>query len=233
MNMYSEMTDAAEAAARTVEHVQADQLAGPTPCTEWDVRTLLNHLIVWTSYSLEARAHGGSVSQELIDRDFAADPGFAAAYRAQLDRALTAWSDPATWDRSLDVMGSPMPSADVAALNIAEMVLHGWDLAAATGQAYAVSDRPRPWRCAPPRPTPTSSASTRGSPSRSRCRRRRRRSTACWRCPAATRPGRRRLERSARRAPPGLPAIVGRMPNATPAVVADLTPEGPLRARST
>lgn len=138
--MHAEMTDAANAAARTVEHVTPAQLDGPTPCTEWDVRTLLNHLIVWTSYSLAARAEGGSVGQELIDRDFAADPGFAADYRAQLDRALAAWSDPATWERSLDVMGSPMPSADVAALNIAEMVLHGWDLAAATGQAYTVSE---------------------------------------------------------------------------------------------
>ena len=140
MNLHAEMTDAADAAARTVEHVAPAQFDGPTPCTEWDVRTLLNHLIVWTSYSLAARAEGGSVGQELIDRDFAADPGFAADYRAQLDRALTAWSDPATWDRSLDVMGSPTPSADVAALNIAEMVLHGWDLAAATGQAYTVSE---------------------------------------------------------------------------------------------
>jgi uncharacterized protein (TIGR03086 family) len=141
MNMHAEMTDAADAAARTVAHVDAGQFDAPTPCTEWDVRTLLNHLIVWTSYSLEARANGGSVGQELIDRDFAADPGFAAGYRAQLDRALAAWSDPATWDRSLDVMGSPMPSADVAALNIAEMVLHGWDLAAATGQAYTLSEQ--------------------------------------------------------------------------------------------
>jgi uncharacterized protein (TIGR03086 family) len=140
MNMHAEMTDAADAAARTVAHVDAGQFDAPTPCTEWDVRTLLNHLILWTSYSLEARANGGSVGQELIDRDFAADPGFAAGYRAQLDRALAAWSDPATWDRSLDVMGSPMPSADVAALNIAEMVLHGWDLATATGQAYTVSE---------------------------------------------------------------------------------------------
>jgi uncharacterized protein (TIGR03086 family) len=140
MNMHAEMTAAANAAGRTVAHVDASQFDGPTPCTEWDVRTLLNHLILWTSYSLEVRANGGSVGQELIDRDFAADPGFAADYRAQLDRALTAWSDPATWNRSLDVMGSPMPSADVAALNIAEMVLHGWDLAAATGQAYTVSE---------------------------------------------------------------------------------------------
>ena len=140
MNLHTEMTDAADAAARTVANVDASQFGRPTPCADWDVRTLLNHLIVWTSYSLAARAEGESIGQDLIDRDFAADPGFAADYRTQLDRALTAWSDPATWERSLDVMGSPMPAADVAALNLAEMVLHGWDLAAATGQAYTVSE---------------------------------------------------------------------------------------------
>lgn len=141
MNLHAEMTDAAEAAARTVTHVDPGQLTQPTPCTDWDVRTLLNHLIVWTSHSLAARARGGSVSQDLIDRDFAADPGFAQAYRSELDRALAAWADPAVWERSMDVMGSPMPAADIAGLNIAEMVLHGWDLATATGQRYAVSDR--------------------------------------------------------------------------------------------
>jgi uncharacterized protein (TIGR03086 family) len=132
------MTDAADAAARTVANVKASQFGQPTPCADWDVHALLNHLILWTSYSLEARAHGESVGQDLMDHDFAADPGFAAAYRAQLDRALTAWADPATWERSLDVMGSPTPAADIAALNLAEMVLHGWDLAAATGQRYEV-----------------------------------------------------------------------------------------------
>ena len=141
MNQHAEMTDAAEAAARTVANVDAGQFGRPTPCTEWDVQTLLNHLIVWTSFSLEARANGESVGQDVIDRDFAADSDFAAIYRAQLDRALAAWADPAVWERSLNVMGSPTPAADVAALNIAEMVLHGWDLAAATGQAYRVSDR--------------------------------------------------------------------------------------------
>jgi uncharacterized protein (TIGR03086 family) len=134
------MTDAADAAERTVANVDASQFGRPTPCAEWDVRALLNHLILWTSYSLEARAKGESVGQDLIDRDFAADPGFAAGYRAQLDRALTAWADPATWERSLDVMGSSTPAADVAALNLAEMVLHSWDLAAATGQRYQVGD---------------------------------------------------------------------------------------------
>jgi uncharacterized protein (TIGR03086 family) len=140
MNLHAEMTDAADAAARTVGNVHAGQFSGPTPCTDWDVRALLNHLILWTAYSLEARAQGGSVGQELIDRDFAAGPDFAAGYRAQLDRALAAWADPASWERELSVMGTATPAADVAALNIAEMVLHGWDLAAATGQRYSVSD---------------------------------------------------------------------------------------------
>jgi len=140
MNQHAEMTAAADAAARTVGNVRPGQFGEPTPDTEWDVRTLLNHLILWTSHSLERRAHGESVAPELLERDFAADPDFAAAYRAQLDRALAAWADPAVWDRELNVMGSPTPASDVAGLIVAEMVLHGWDLAAATGQSYEVTD---------------------------------------------------------------------------------------------
>ena len=140
MNLHAEMTAAADAASGVVERVRPEQFGDPTPDTEWDVRTLLNHIIVWTSHSLERRAYGESVAQELTEKDFAAEPGFAAAYRAQLDRALAAWSEPATWDRELNVMGSPTPASDVAALIVAEMVLHGWDLAAATGQRYAVDD---------------------------------------------------------------------------------------------
>jgi uncharacterized protein (TIGR03086 family) len=141
MNLHQQMTEAADAAARTVGNVRTDQFSDSTPCTEWDVRTLLNHLILWTSYSAERRAHGESVSEELMAKDFAAEPDFAAAYRAQLDRALAAWADPAAWERDLNVMGSATPAADVAALLIAEMVLHGWDLAVATGQSYTVSDK--------------------------------------------------------------------------------------------
>lgn len=138
MNLHPQLTDAADAAARVVAGVDPAQFAEPTPCTEWDVRALLNHLILWTSYSLERRAHGESVAPELVEHDFAAEPGFAAVYRSQLDQALAAWADPAVWDRKLNVMGTATAAADVAALMVAEMVLHGWDLAVATGQPYTV-----------------------------------------------------------------------------------------------
>jgi uncharacterized protein (TIGR03086 family) len=140
MNLHSELTAAADEAALLVSQVSTDQLSAPTPCTEWDLRTLLNHLILWTAYSAERRARDEPVSDELLNRDFVAAPEFARDYAAQLDKALAAWSDPAAWERSLNVMGSPTPAADVAALLLAETVLHGWDVAAATGQEYACAD---------------------------------------------------------------------------------------------
>jgi uncharacterized protein (TIGR03086 family) len=77
---------------------------------------------------------------DLMNRDFAAEPGFAATYAAQLDKAVAAWSDPAAWARDLSVMGSPTAAADVGALLVAEMVLHGWDIARASGQEYSCTD---------------------------------------------------------------------------------------------
>jgi uncharacterized protein (TIGR03086 family) len=140
MNMHSEMAAAAAQTVRVVDVVRADQLADPTPCTDWDVRALLNHIILWTAYSAERRAYGESVAEELMSKDFAASPDFAADYAKQVAKAIEAWSDPQAWERELDVMGSATPAADIAALLIAETVLHGWDLARSTGQRYRCDD---------------------------------------------------------------------------------------------
>jgi len=134
------MTAAAAETARIVDGVSTSQFAGPTPCADWDVRTLLNHIILWTAYSAQQRAHGGSAAEELMSKDFAAEPGFAQDYATQVAKAVQAWSDPAAWERELTVMGSVTPAADVAELLIAETVLHGWDLAVATGQKYQCDD---------------------------------------------------------------------------------------------
>jgi len=134
------MAPAAAEAARVVAGVPGHPMDAPTPCDDWDLRTLVNHVILWTAYSAERRAYGESVAEDLMSKDFTADPGFAQDYAAQIDRAVAAWSDPAAWERELGVMGSGTPAADVAAMLIAEMVLHGWDIARATGQEYACDE---------------------------------------------------------------------------------------------
>ena len=135
----------AAAAAQTARAVvgaakggtQKDQM---TPCADWDLRTLLNHTILWTSYSAERRAYGESVAEDLMNKDFTAEPGYAEAYQAQIAKAVEAWSDPEAWTHELGVMGNTTPAADVAAMLIMEMVLHGWDVAKATGREYACDE---------------------------------------------------------------------------------------------
>ena len=136
MDLHQEMASAAAEDARVVAGADGHELTQGTPCTDWDLRTLLNHTILWTAYSAERRARDEPLPDGLTDTDFVAQPGYAQAYAAQLDRAVAAWSDPAAWTRELNVMGSPTPSDKVGALLLAEMVLHGWDIARATGQDY-------------------------------------------------------------------------------------------------
>ena len=139
-NLSAEMAAAAAEAARVVNGVPEGTLSAPTPCGDWDLRTLLNHTILWTSYSAERRAHGESVAEDLMNKDFTADPGFREDYARQIGQAVQAWSDPQTWAGTLNVMGDATPAADVGAMLLMEMALHGWDVARATGQEFSADD---------------------------------------------------------------------------------------------
>jgi Mycothiol maleylpyruvate isomerase N-terminal domain. len=91
------MAAASAEAARVVGNVPQNALDTPTPCGDWDLRTLLNHTILWTSYSAERRAHGESVAEDLMNKDFTADPGFREDYARQIGKAVQAWSAPEAW----------------------------------------------------------------------------------------------------------------------------------------
>jgi uncharacterized protein (TIGR03086 family) len=140
-NLSAEMADAAAETARVVRGVpETKNLDDPTGCGDWDLRTLLNHTILWTSYSAERRAHGESVAEDLMNKDFTADPGFREDYARQLQKAVDAWSAPQAWEGTRDMMGSATPATDIGAMLIMEMALHGWDVAKATGQEYHATD---------------------------------------------------------------------------------------------
>jgi uncharacterized protein (TIGR03086 family) len=139
-NLHPYMTQCAREAARVARGVTPEQLSGPTPCKEFDTRALLNHWILYTSHGLEHRALRGPLPEELIGRDFSADPDWAEAYAAQLDRAVAAWADPAVWEGEIDLGSAQLPAPEMASLILKEMVVHGWDVAQATGQEYHCSD---------------------------------------------------------------------------------------------
>ena len=139
--LHEQLTEAADQAARVVAGTDPSRFADKTPCAQWDVKELVNHLILWTAYSFERRARGEQVGPDLTERDYACDPGFAAGYRAQLDRALAAWEPAEVWDSEIDTGGGKTTAPQVAEMILMELVLHGWDLATATGQPYQVGEQ--------------------------------------------------------------------------------------------
>ncbi|MCF3134960.1 TIGR03086 family metal-binding protein [Streptomyces olivochromogenes] len=139
-DMHPYMIECAAEAARVARGVPAARLADPTHCPDWDVRALVNHWVLYTSYGLEHRARRTQLPEELTARDFTADADWAEVYAAQLDRAVALWADPAVWEGEVDLGMAKMPAAELASMIIKEMAVHGWDVATATGQEYRVSE---------------------------------------------------------------------------------------------
>jgi hypothetical protein len=102
----SHLSNAAEAMAAVTRTITDDQLANKTPCAEYDVRALVNHLLFWGP-SLAGAGRKESVPQP-------------AAAESDVDLAAGDWRG-----RLLAVMGDMI---------VGELAVHGWDLAVATGQ---------------------------------------------------------------------------------------------------
>ena len=57
-----------------------------------------------------------------------------------LDTLVAAWREPSAWRGEAEAGGFTMPSTELAAVVLDELVLHGWDLAYATGQHFTATD---------------------------------------------------------------------------------------------
>lgn len=114
-----------------VRGIGTDQLTAPTPCAEYDVQGLIDHMLHW----------GPSLARASRHSDGAALPGGNPLER-QIEQLVAAWSVPGAW-AGVTTMGGPheMPARMIGAMVIGEIVVHGWDLARATGQQVTWDDR--------------------------------------------------------------------------------------------
>ncbi|KAA0021400.1 TIGR03086 family metal-binding protein [Antrihabitans cavernicola] len=109
--------------------VREDQLTLPTPCEEFDVRALSSHL-VGTVGRIIAIGEVGSP-----DAVSPLAPEYDAKTFAQLaDRAQVVWADTALLDKPVAAPWGQAPGRVALWGYINEALVHGWDLAVATGQ---------------------------------------------------------------------------------------------------
>jgi len=122
---------AAATATTVVDAIKPEQYDDPTPCTDWTVRQLLNHLTGGTKMFTVMVAGG-----EPVDR--AADhvgPDHAASFRAAIAGLRAAFAADGALEGLYNGPLGEMPGAMLARLRVNEMMVHSWDLAKATGQS--------------------------------------------------------------------------------------------------
>jgi uncharacterized protein (TIGR03086 family) len=142
MELRTLMTQAAETSVAIVQGVGPEMLDRPTPCPEYDVRALLGHLAAWMTDRARGAATKETIEGPLDEsRDVTAEPGWAERLAEGARAAAAAWSEPAAWEGTGSLSGAMrMPAEMLGGLVFSEFLLHGWDLAAATGHKFAVDD---------------------------------------------------------------------------------------------
>jgi uncharacterized protein (TIGR03086 family) len=114
--------------------VPADRLADPTPCAEWDVRGMLGHLVA-TVDRLRVIGEGGDPQTTPRVVEGVADNGWTDALIAAEDKMAAVWADDAVLDELVTVPWGRVPGRAAVWGYIREALVHGWDLAVATGQS--------------------------------------------------------------------------------------------------
>lgn len=133
MNPTDRYRRAAGEFARRVDAIRDDQWTSPTPCSDWDVRALVNHLTgenLWVPHLL-----GGGTVAEMGDRLsgdlLGEDP--KAAFHVSAAAALRAVEQDEPHDGTVAVSWGEIPTLQYLGQLTSDRLVHAWDLARAIG----------------------------------------------------------------------------------------------------
>jgi len=123
--------------AGIIESVRDEQLGAPTPCTETTVGGLIDHV------DKLSQAFTGAATKSPLEGSGgpAADATqLGEDWRTRIPQRLStlagAWRDPQAWQGMTRAGGIDMPADIAGVVALDEVILHGWDIAVASGQAY-------------------------------------------------------------------------------------------------
>ncbi|HET6318083.1 MAG TPA: TIGR03086 family metal-binding protein [Chloroflexota bacterium] len=137
-----------------VQRIRPEQWHTVTPCSEWDVRALVDHVVRWNLFVPEFLA-GRSIADmaDPFTREVLGDDPAASATRSA-QQAIAAFNASGALEALVHHPYGEMPGAQVLYLRLFDNTIHGWDLAHAlgidhpidpevAGLLYAVSDSQR------------------------------------------------------------------------------------------
>ena len=116
--------------------VGPDQWHLPTPCPDYDVTALVDHMTGWIQV-FDAGSNGRVFEGDASA--YHAGPDAAADFRASAAGVVAGWEAHGL-DRPVRTSGGEMPGPMVFNMTVMEYLAHGWDLAVATGHAPPYTD---------------------------------------------------------------------------------------------
>ena len=137
--MTVDMGPATRRMADLIEQVPDDLLDGPTPCPAYTLGDLLDHVSgLARAFTAAARKSTppGSTDRASGDASRLGDDWRSRLSR-ELDGLAEAWRDPAAWTGATRAGAVDLPGEIAGLVALDEVVVHGWDVARASGQAYA------------------------------------------------------------------------------------------------
>lgn len=134
-----DLTPATRALSTVVAGITDDHLGGPTPCTEYSVADLLDHVdglaLAFADAATKTPAAGDQVPEPSGKRLV---PQWREQIPARLADLAAAWREGSAWSGMTSAGGVELPAEVAGLVATNEVVVHGWDLATATGQSFTV-----------------------------------------------------------------------------------------------
>lgn len=117
--------------------IGSDDWSKPTPCADWDVRTLVNHLVYEVSW-VPALLEGQTIAEigDRFEGDLLGDDPLAAWHEASshASQALHPHDhDPGVLDRTVHLSYGDSTARDYVAELMGDLAVHSWDLARGIG----------------------------------------------------------------------------------------------------
>jgi uncharacterized protein (TIGR03086 family) len=133
MDLPALLDESIASTGKIVTGVRPDQLDYSTPCADWDVRALLNH-VIGVADVFSHVGEGTPINRPDPSADTFSGDGYVDAYDSAAAALLVAWRKPGAVDATITMPIGDVPGSVAASINFIDVLVHGWDLARATDQ---------------------------------------------------------------------------------------------------
>lgn len=138
-----DLEPATRALTELVAGVRDDQLTAPTPCADTSLGGLLDHIdglaLAFTAAATKTPLDGESRGPTADASRLA--PGWRTRIPERLAALASAWREETAWTGMTRAGGLDLPGEVAGVVALDEIVVHGWDIAAASGQSFSSEPR--------------------------------------------------------------------------------------------